>query len=244
MKWPSPRHAKHGTALTSLFLITAASAVAQSLAVMPINVALQPGQRATSLTVVNKGEVATSVQVRVYAWNQPDGEDRLVASDIVMASPPIATIAPKASQTIRLVLRRSPEGQEETYRVIVDQLPPPPEPGVVHVVLRMSIPIFAEPKGLFPSRLSFHLERKGNDTFLVASNGGESHETLRDMKLILHDGTRVEMSGLGSPYILAGVTRRWQLASSTTLTADQGLEIAAQGVYGAIHQQVSMHDAP
>ncbi|WP_158615516.1 molecular chaperone [Acidipila sp. EB88] len=230
-------------AVASVLLLPGAGlAGAQALAVMPISVALLPGQKATSLTVVNKGQTATSVQIRVYGWSQSDGDDHLVASDIVMASPPIATIAPNASQTIRVVLRRSPEGEEETYRIILDQLPPPPEPGVVHVVLRMSIPIFAEPHGPVPSRLTFHLEKQGENTFLVASNTGDTHETLRDMKLALSDGTSVEVKAHGSPYILAGATRRWPLVSGDTLPAHPALRVSAQGVSGAIHQQVALAD--
>jgi P pilus assembly chaperone PapD len=120
-----------------IVLLTGRAAGAQSLSVLPVNILLQPGQRATTLTVTNQGNRETAIQVRAYAWSQPDGDDQLTTSDSVVVSPPLASIAPGATQVVRLILRLPPSSadREATYRILVDQIPPAAEPGIVHVVL-------------------------------------------------------------------------------------------------------------
>jgi fimbrial chaperone protein len=89
---------------------------AQSLSVLPVNVFMQPGQKAATLSVKNSGQKPTSIQVRVYDWSQKDDDEQLTPSNIVVASPPLATIAPGSSQVVRLILRQPPAGREATYR--------------------------------------------------------------------------------------------------------------------------------
>src|ERR1035441_3937596 len=135
-------------ALAAILVIpmTSLAAGAQALAVLPVNILVQPGQKAATLTVTNQGTTETAIQIRAFAWNQPDGADQLTTSDAVVVSPPLASIAAGATQVIRIILRQSPQSSEDTYRILVDQIPPKAEPGVVHIVLRMSIPIFADRK--------------------------------------------------------------------------------------------------
>ena len=161
-------------------LFTSLAAEAQALSVLPVNIFLQPGQAATTLTVTNQGTSKTAVQIRAYAWNQHEGDDQLAPSEEVVISPPIASIAPGGNQVVRLVLRLPPMGrdQESTYRILVDQIPPPAEPGIVHVVLRLSIPIFAEPMKRAAPNVQYHVEVKAGQTYLVAVNNGLRHDVL------------------------------------------------------------------
>src|ERR1700733_1666382 len=80
------------------------AAEAQALSVLPVNIFLQPGQAATTLTVTNQGTSKTAVQIRAYAWNQQDGDDLLTPSEEVVISPPIASIAPGANQVVRIIV--------------------------------------------------------------------------------------------------------------------------------------------
>ncbi len=79
----------------------------------------------------------------------------------MVASPPAVTIAPGASQVARLILRKPPEGKEATYRLLVDQIPPPAAPGTVRVALRLSIPVFAEPATRAVAHVQYHVENAG-----------------------------------------------------------------------------------
>jgi fimbrial chaperone protein len=217
---------------------------AQSLSVLPVNILLGAGEKATSLTVTNQGTTKTSIQIRTYAWSQENGEDKLTDSDNVIASPPIVSIAPGASQVIRLVLRQSPQGREATYRILLDQIPPPGEPGIVHVVLRLSIPIFAQPATTASPKVQFHLETDTGRIFLVGTNNGLGHEAVRDFDLVTSDGRKLKPAAGSSPYILAGATRRWTITAQGPLpTPSDTLQMTGHSDAGAIEEQVRVVSA-
>jgi fimbrial chaperone protein len=221
------------------------AARAQALMVLPVNIQMAPGQKASTLTVINQGDTETAIQIRAYAWSQQNGDDQLTPSDAVMVSPPLATIAPGASQTVRLVLRQSPQGQEATYRILVDQIPPPAAPGVVRVVLRLSIPIFAQPAIRAVPHVQFHVERDAGKMFLVALNDGGHHEVLREALLSTSDGRTLKTTSNASPYILAGATRRWAIdAQGLPPLSGETLRLTAHADSGAIEQQVHVVSLP
>ncbi len=228
------------------FLPVGSSAGAQSLMVLPVNVHMAPGQGATTLTVANEGKSETAIQIRAYAWNQPDGrDDQLTASDAVMVSPPLASIAAGGTQVVRVVLRKPPQGKEATYRIVLDQIPPPAEPGVVRVVLRLSIPIFAQPATRTVPHVQFHIERDAGQAFLVALNDGGHHEAVRDIVLSTSDGRKLKTGPSTSPYILAGATRRWPIDAQGSLPLpNETLRLTAHEDTGAIEQQVHVDGVP
>lgn len=227
-----------------LVLLTVPAARGQSLSVLPVNVFLGPGETATSLTVTNQGSSETAIQIRAYAWNQKDGDDQLTASDAVLLSPPLAKIGPGASQVVRLILRKAPQGQEATYRILIDQIPPPSEPGVVHVVLRLSIPIFAKPKVRCLANVQFHIENDAGQFFLVSTNTGNLHEVVRDIVLTADDGSKFKAESAALPYILPGATRRWRIVGpdSQPLKIDT-LRLTAKMSASAIDQKVRLVEA-
>jgi fimbrial chaperone protein len=232
-----------GAAVILLLAVPAASA--QALAVLPVNVFFSPGQKASSLTVTNVGSSETAIQIRAYAWSQKDGDDQLTDSDAVVLSPPLATIAPGASQVIRLILRQLPQGREATYRILIDQIPPPAEPGIVHMVLRMSIPIFAQPPTRAVPHVPFHLEIDAGKLVLVGINDGLSHGVIHDIVLSTNDGRKLKEESSASPYILAGATRRWPIAAQGSLPQpSETLQLIAHSDTGVIQQQVSFVTAP
>jgi fimbrial chaperone protein len=217
------------------------TASAQSLSVLPVNVFLQPGERAASLSLTNSGAKPTSIQVRAYDWSQKNDEDQLTPSQVVIASPPLVTIAPESTQVVRLILRQSPQGAESTYRIILDQIPGPGEPGVVQMVLRLSIPIFAAPETKAAPKVQFHLENDGDKLFLVGVNTGLSHETMHDIVVTTSGGRELEPKAKVSPYLLAGATRRWELGTEGYVPQPgESLKLTAHGITGAIDEQVAV----
>lgn len=215
------------------------TAGAQALMVLPVNIQMAPAQGAASLTIANQGKSETAVQVRVYAWDQVTGEDRLLPSTDVLTSPPMATLPPGGTQVVRVVLRKLPREQESTYRILIDQIPPPEVPGEVHVVLRLSIPIFAQPPIRTAAHMKFHLESDGGQTFLVASNAGGHHAAIRNLELRTADGREVSLAPGTTPYVLSGATRRWALTGKNSWSAEP-LQLKAREDGGAINEQVSL----
>jgi len=238
-----------GKILAAMFIVlsTGVAAEAQALSVLPVNIFLAPGQKAATLTVTNQGNSDTAIQIRGYAWSQKDGDDQLMASDVLVVSPPIASIAPGATQVVRLILRLPPlSGEREfTYRILVDQIPPPAEPGIVHVVLRLSIPIFALPTTRAASIVRYHIELNGGQMVLVGINDGLRHDAIRDILLSTGDGRKLKTGPGGLPYILAGATRRWPIAVQGPLPLPgETLRLKAHSDSGAIDEQVSVVAAP
>lgn len=206
-----------GSLVAGLSIFLASSALmAQSLSVLPVNIQMAPKQLATTLTVINQGALETSVQIRAFAWKQVNGTEQLTPSDDVQVSPPIATIAPGATQIVRLVLRRAPQGSEATYRILLDQIPPIAESGTVRIALRLSIPVFAQPTARATARVKYRIESMDGVATLVATNDGTRHETLRDVSLSSGQGGDLKPAANASPYILAGATRSWPIAIGTT----------------------------
>ena len=232
-------------AVLILSLLVAGAAGAQSLKVLPVNIQMSPGEKAATLTVTNDGNAPTAIQIRAYDWKQVDGKDTLTASSNVLASPPVATIAPGDSQVVRLVLRRPPEEREATYRILLDQIPPATEPGVIHMVLRLSIPIFAQPTTRAVPRLQFHIETEVGKIYLVGTNDGLRHEAIRNLELSTTDGRKLTPDSGASPYILAGATRRWAFAmQGMQPIANEVLRMTAQADSGKIDQQVRFAGIP
>jgi fimbrial chaperone protein len=226
-------------------LLPGPQAQAQALSVLPVNILFSSGQKATSVTVTNEGSSETAVQIRAYAWSQKDGDEQMTASDAVLLSPPLATIAAGTSQVIRLILRQPPQGREATYRILVDQIPPPAEPGIVHMVLRLSIPIFVQPATHAVPHVQFHVEADAGKLFLVGVNDGLSHEVIHDIVLATSDGRKLKEDNSTTPYILAGATRRWPIVAEGPLPLPgETLHLTAHSDAGAIEQQVGFAAAP
>jgi fimbrial chaperone protein len=221
----------------ALSFLASGAARAQPLTVLPVTIQLAPGQSATTLTVINEGKRESSFQIRPYLWQQSEaGDIQLRQTEKLLASPPLGTIAPGGRQVVRLVLRQAPSGREATYRILVDQIPPPAAAGTVQVALRLSIPIFAPPDTRVAPHVVWRIEHVDGQAWLVAVNDGSSHLTVRDMVLRTAGGIVVPVDTAHvSPYVLAGTTRRWRLLGH--LPAGR-LRLTGNANNGAIDQQV------
>jgi fimbrial chaperone protein len=137
------------------------------------------------------------------------------------------------------MLRQAPVTQEATYRILVDQIPAAAEPGIVRIVVRLSIPVFALPATRALPHVQFHLEYKDGKVFLVGVNDGLRHEVIREIVLSTSDGRKLKEDSGALPYILAGSTRRWAMVANGPLPVpDETLHLTAHSEAGAIEQQV------
>jgi fimbrial chaperone protein len=225
--------------------VTWAPAGAQGLEVAPTNIQLAPGQSAVALTITNRNERKISFQIRGFSWGQQGAEeDILTPTDAILASPPLATIEPGAAQVVRLVLKHPPEGHEETYRILFDQLPPPDEAGVVHLLIRISIPVFAEPSTRVSPRVHWRITQHGGRSWLVATNDGTRHLTVHDIKLQSADGRALGVEIKSPPHILAGASRRWPILTEDPIATNQVIRLTAGADSGAIDERVSPDSSP
>ena len=116
-------------AVFGLFVFLAGATVvnATDLGVSPVRVTLSDKQKMGTLTVRNNGAEPVPMQLEVLNWSQEEGNDVFTPTRELIVNPPIFTIPAGGSQLIRVGLRRAPDAQRElTYRIFLQELPPPP----------------------------------------------------------------------------------------------------------------------
>jgi fimbrial chaperone protein len=203
-------------ALLATTLVAASAALAGSLSVSPIRVDIAPGQRSVTLIVRNDGEQTTLVQTQLVAWSQADNEDRLEPTTDLLASPPIFELVPGGVQTVRIALRRAAdEDRERAYRIVVSEVPGPPQPGFTGATfaLRLSLPVFVDaavakavPQVVWTGNLA-----ADGSVALTATNTGTKHVQVRTVD-VLHDGPGVDARHAGLWYVLPGQRRTVTIA--------------------------------
>jgi fimbrial chaperone protein len=126
MTMTTPRLSRAACAAALLAAVALAHAAtafaAASVIIWPINPVIEAGTRAAALWLENRGSTPVTLQVRVLGWEQNDFADRYHdEQQSVLASPPMATIAPGQRQLIRLT-RTTDAGLtgETAYRVLID----------------------------------------------------------------------------------------------------------------------------
>jgi len=190
---------------------------AAQLRVEPVLLELNAPAAAGTLTLRNDEDTDVVVQTRVMRWSQADGKETLEPTADVVASPPTVKLAPGADYVVRVVrVSKRPVRGEESYRVIVDQLPNArrQQARAVNLLIRHSIPVFFRNPQLSTASVVWSLGYDGDRLVVVASNSGD--ERLRIAALRLRDGAGATISfgnGLVG-YALGRSSMRWTAPSA------------------------------
>jgi fimbrial chaperone protein len=200
------------------FLLAAPlAAMAASLGISPVRVELSPATPTAALPLRNGGDEPTVVQVRAVAWSQQGGEDVYEPTNEVIVSPPIFTVAAKGAQVVRVGLRRAPDARRElSYRIFLQEVPGPPQPGVtgVQMALRIGLPVFVKPVQPAKAMLNWRIGREAGGALRVAAtNPGEMHVQLIGIKLLgagAAPGAPLASQESGG-YLLPGQSREWRI---------------------------------
>src|SRR5262245_21445900 len=129
------------------FLFTGAYAPAQagSLQVEPVILDVTAPGAASTITLHSAGSAPINGQIRLFKGSVVNCEETLEPTDDVVASPPSVTLAPNAKNIVRVVrVAKTPVVGEESYRLLVDQLPDLAQQknGAVNLLVRYSLPVF------------------------------------------------------------------------------------------------------
>ena len=219
-------HSRIGAlALGSLLAASGGQAGATGLQVAPTMLTLSAARSADGLWLSNTGTEPLHAQVRVYAWGQEGGEDRLTPSRALIASPPMVQLEAGTRQLVRVIRAGAPPStSEEAFRVIVDELPldaaasatangePAADATALKFVLRYSVPIFVEPATPGSPDLNATLTG-GGQPMLEVRNAGTRHAQLANLAIDAQ-GQREELAPGLLGYVLAGQTMRWPLKIS------------------------------
>lgn len=158
--------------LCLLGLSQGGQASAGALRILPVRIEVAPSKQFCSMSISNDGSAPTIVQIRGYGWTRDrDGTDRLNPATGPAVNPSIVSIPAGQSRLVRCSLPDRPGPIEQSYRLIIDELPAPRvAPGTVQTLLQISVPVFRAPAG---AAAALHWSISGDR--LVITNQGNRH---------------------------------------------------------------------
>ena len=197
---------------------------AQGLEIAPVFIELGARDRAEQIVLKNRNARAISFDLTMRQWSQKDGDDVLTATDIFIVSPPVITMKPGETRTVRILRTEPPdEAFELSYRLILEEIPLKENkvPGRTPLALVISIPLFAEPLVASAPDFLVTLAKDAGKTkyLLTVNNMGKSHAR------ILIAQPMAAGKALNDPlpmvgYALIGHTRSWEISNSQLAGAD------------------------
>jgi len=207
--------------ITGLVLSLSSTVDAATIRLSPVSVEILSNQNASSLSLYNQSGESTDLQVRVFEWNQKNGQDQLIPTDEIAVSPPFLKLKPNDSYNLRVVrINPAPISGEKTYRIIIDELPKPVDSRKadqgINVLLRSSLPVFVVNKDAI-TKLSWKIDANQNAPSLNMSNIGNRHALLSNLKLVDATANKsypIQVNTVNG-YILAEQTRSYSINNFT-----------------------------
>lgn len=233
--------------LSGLICVASTPLGAASLQASPTTFEMPAGKSADTLTLHNSGSAKLNAQVRLYRWTQAGGEEKSELTSEVVASPPMVSIEAGQDQVVRLVrTSKRPITGEETYRVVVDELPDTTtvKNGMINFTFKYSIPMFFVADQSGKSQLTWALEKQGDKSFIVARNDGNRRARIAGLKLGTQGGKEIVLGKGLNGYVLAGSQMRWVVPGSlgnigvvsVTASSDEGPINAEAQAQGSVHR--------
>jgi fimbrial chaperone protein len=212
------------------------AAEATSLQVSPVKVEVPAPGAASLMTLTNTGSEVLNAQVRVFKWIQVNGQDELVPTRDVVASPPAMKIGAGKKGVVRIVrVGKSPVVGEETYRLKIDEVPSRSRAGqtAVSFAVSYSVPVFFTKFKQGPL-LSWKATIVKGQIRLEADNAGDRHARLADLKISNAKKSKSVAPGLAG-YVLGQSAKSWIVKNGAKFaTVGDTIKITAQGEAGPI----------
>ncbi len=226
-----------GLALTILVL-GASQAMASSLQVTPVRIQVDLPAAASTITVSNPGDTPLAAQLRVFSWKRVEGKDTLEPTKNVVASPPLAKLAPGQPYVVRIIrVAKTPLDGEETYRLLIDEIPDPraqaPSFGP-RFAIRQSIPVFFSDPAAAP-RLSWAATVKNGKLHLKARNEGGRRVRISALNVRNESGGSLNYGDHFVGYVFGRSSEQWTASMPKKGFAPGGtITILAQSDNGPI----------
>lgn len=204
------------------------------LNIAPLRIELDAAKTGATVMLTNTSNRPLPVQTRLFAWSQEGGEDRFAPSGALTVSPSIISIAPGATQIVRLIRTTGASQGEKHFRLAVDQLPDPAlvQSGEAEARLRFTVPVFLDRDKAAPAALNWRL---AGNRIELANSGGQTARIL-GIQIKSASGLPVSVERNALRYVLGGSTIQWTLTGS----CPQGpLTISTQIDGQAVNAQVS-----
>ncbi|URM42333.1 fimbria/pilus periplasmic chaperone [Acinetobacter sp. AS23] len=217
---------------TSLLLFLPSMLNAASIRLSPVSVEILNDQSASSISLYNQSNESSDLQVRVFEWRQNAGQDQLIPTDEIAVSPPFLKLQPNDSYNLRVVrINPVPVSGEQTYRIIIDELPKPIDNRKVDqgvsVLLRSSLPLFVVNKDAI-TKLTWSIQQEQNNSSLIINNVGNRHALLSNLTLVditANKSYAIKVNTVNG-YILAGKARNFNISPDFKFQTDHKYNIS------------------
>ncbi|MDY7372082.1 fimbria/pilus periplasmic chaperone [Acinetobacter oleivorans] len=217
---------------TSLLLFLPSMLNAASIRLSPVSVEILSDQSASSISLYNQSNESSDLQVRVFEWRQNAGQDQLIPTDEIAVSPPFLKLQPNDSYNLRVVrINPVPVSGEQTYRIIIDELPKPIDNRKVdqgvNVLLRSSLPLFVVNKDAI-TKLTWSIQQEQNNSSLIINNVGNRHALLSNLTLVdttANKSYAIKVNTVNG-YILAGKARNFNISPDFKFQTDHKYNIS------------------
>jgi fimbrial chaperone protein len=198
----------------------ASTASAASLRVAPVVIDLTAPTASSHITLWNDAAKPINVQVRIFKWNQATGADVLVPAQEVVASPPITSMKAGGQSLVRIVrTSKAPVSGEESYRLVVDELPTAgSQAATVVMVVRHSIPVFFSQDQVSAPSVEWNIAPSVGGYQVTAVNRGQRRFKVANLSLKTGTATLGKREGLVG-YVLGGSSVSWFVAGKKTAGA-------------------------
>jgi fimbrial chaperone protein len=224
-------------------MVLPVAAPCATLSVNPIRIQVSSSRPNAVLQITNREDEPVTLQAHIVAWSLDGQKEVYVDSDNLVLNPPIATLAPHQTQFIRLGLRRPVEGlQEQSYRLVVEEVPPPFKPDTtgVHMVVKITIPVFAVPKAATAPRVAWQAVHTSDGQMkLIATNSGSAHVQIKSLEVTSADSPDEYLKGGNPVYLLPTQQREWLIDDKRTMTTRR-IKILAVTDAGVLHEIVAI----
>ena len=223
--------------------ISSAQSNAASLRVSPVLIDLSAPTAASSVRIWNDAKRPINVQVRIFRWSQSNGLDTYTPATDVAVSPPISQLKAGGENMVRVVrTSKRPVKAEESYRLIVDELPgsAKQKSGTVNLVIRHSIPVFFSSQDNSGADVAWSVQKKSGGYQITVNNRGDKRMRVSDLTLQSKAGAPVaQQKGLVG-YVLGKSSVSWFIPGTRNNRGGGSLVISAQSEAGPINVQANV----
>lgn len=212
--------------LVALLLLGLAALPAQAadLQISPIRIILDQQNPNAVMTLINRGDSDTLLQLSVLAWAQEPGGDVLTPTRDVLANPGVFMLKAGEQQVARFALRVAPDAKERSYRIVVQEVPRQRVENGLATVLRLMVPVFVPtPNPNVAIEWSARPAPGGID--VSAHNLGNVHVQVKTVKL---NGSGIApASKTVNLYVLPGATRTVRVPLARPAASGTVLQLTA-----------------
>ena len=177
--------------------------MAADLQVYPVRIALAPDAPTAVLTLINRGDTDTLLQLSVVAWSQDSGGDKLEPTRDILANPGVFLLKGGEQQIARFALRVPEDVKERSYRIVVQEVPRQRVVMGFSTILRMLIPVFV-PTPNPTVAMAWSARQVDGGVEIAAHNDGNVHVQVKTLKI---SGEGITPGGkVVNMYVLPGAT--------------------------------------